>query len=80
VGASVVTSVDAPPILEFAEHVLDFVAAAVEHLVVRDGHFSIGLGRDTGGDTAIGQGMAKPVGIVPFIAQQECGLGKGLDQ
>jgi hypothetical protein len=43
VGASVVTSVDAPPILEFAEHVLDFVAAAVEHLVVRDGHFSIGL-------------------------------------
>ena len=33
-GASVVACVDAAPVLEFAEHVLDPVALAVEHCVV----------------------------------------------
>ena len=36
-GASIVTSVDASPVLEFAEHVLDLVTLAVEGLVVQDG-------------------------------------------
>ena len=35
-GASVVAGVDAPPVLEASEHVLDFVALAVEGLVVGD--------------------------------------------
>jgi hypothetical protein len=34
VGASVVTGVDAAPVPEFAEHVLDPVALAIEHSVV----------------------------------------------
>ena len=33
-GASVVAGVNAAPILEFAEHVLDFGALAVERLVM----------------------------------------------
>ncbi len=33
-GAAVVAGVDAPPVLEFAEHVLDLVALAVEHPVM----------------------------------------------
>jgi hypothetical protein len=33
--------VDAAPILEFAEHILDLVALAVEGGVVRDGHFAV---------------------------------------
>jgi len=31
VGASVVAGVDAPPVLEPAEHILDLVALAIEH-------------------------------------------------
>ena len=33
-GAAVVAGVDAPPILQLAEHVLDLVALAVERLVM----------------------------------------------
>ena len=33
--------VDASPVLEFAEHVLDFVSLAIKCLVVRDWHFSV---------------------------------------
>lgn len=43
VGASVVTGVDAPPVLEFAEHILDLVSLAIEGGVVRDGRLSVGL-------------------------------------
>lgn len=35
-GAPVVADVDAPPALEFAEHVLDAVAVAVDSPVMRD--------------------------------------------
>ena len=33
-GASIVAGVDAAPVLEFAEHVLDLVALSVERLVM----------------------------------------------
>ena len=33
-GAAIVAGVDTPPVLEFAEHVLDLVAFSVERLVV----------------------------------------------
>ena len=33
-GASIVTGVDAAPVLQFAEHVFDFVALTVEYGVV----------------------------------------------
>ena len=39
--ASVVAGVDAPPILEPAEHVLDLMALAVERAVMFDSYFSI---------------------------------------
>ena len=41
--AAVIAGVDASPVLEFAEHVLDLVALAVETRVVRDGDLAIGL-------------------------------------
>jgi hypothetical protein len=62
VGAAVVAGVNAAPVLEPAEHVLDLVTSAVEDGVVRDGHLAVGLGRYTGGDIAIGQSVAEPVG------------------
>ena len=54
-GASVVAGVDAPPVFEAAEHVFDLVALPVEVAVVRDLLFAVGLGRDAGGDAALGQ-------------------------
>ena len=41
--ASVIASVDAPPVLEFREHVLDFVPLAIEHFVMRDRDFAVGF-------------------------------------
>lgn len=41
--ASVVAGMDAAPVLESAEHVLDLVALAVEGAVVRDRDSAVGL-------------------------------------
>jgi hypothetical protein len=79
VGAAVIAGVDAAPVLELAEHVLDLVTLAVECCVVRDGHLSVGLGWDAGGDAALGQCVAEPVGIVAPVGQQGLGLGERID-
>ena len=42
-GASVVAGVDAPPVLELAEHVLDLVALAIELLSCAIGIFRLGF-------------------------------------
>ena len=42
----VVTSVDAPPVLEFSEHVFDLVTLAIELFVVRDWRLAVRLGGD----------------------------------
>jgi hypothetical protein len=41
--APVVAGVDASPVLEFPEHVLDAVALAIEGAVVRDRDFAVRL-------------------------------------
>lgn len=41
--ASVVSSVDAPPVLEASEHHLDLEALSVERLVVRDLDLAVDL-------------------------------------
>ena len=43
VSAAVVAGVDASPVLELAEHVLDLVALPVEHPVVRDLYLPVDL-------------------------------------
>ena len=42
-SASVVTGMDASPVLEAAKHVFDLVSLSVEFRVVRDRYFAIGL-------------------------------------
>jgi hypothetical protein len=76
VGAAIVASVDAPPILEPAEHVLDTMTLAIEGSVVRDLDFAVGFEWDARRDPACCQGLAEPVGIVTSIAQQGFGLGE----
>ena len=58
-GATVVSGVDASPVLEPAEHVLDFMALSIEDGVVGDGGFPIGFGGDAGGDFALGERLAE---------------------
>ena len=42
-GTSVVAGVDAPPVFEPAEHVLDFIALTIKDAVMFDGFSTIGL-------------------------------------
>lgn len=41
VGASIVAGVDAPPVLEPAEHTLDLVPLTIEHRIMFDRRFSV---------------------------------------
>jgi hypothetical protein len=57
-GASVVTGVAEPPILEPVEHILDLVPLAIEFAV------PVGLRRDARRDAAHGERLAEPVNVV----------------
>src|SRR5450631_754847 len=69
-GASVVTRVDAPPVLEPAKHILDFVTLAIERAVMFDRYFSIGFRRNARRDTALGESPAEPVGIISPVGEE----------
>ena len=68
-GAAVVSGVDAPPVFEAPEHVFDSVALFVEDGVMRNRGFAVGFRRDAGGDAALGEGGAEPVGIVTLVGE-----------
>lgn len=55
---------DAAPVLEFAEHVLDPVGLSVERSVVRNGNFAVGFRGDAGVDAPGGKGAPQPVRIL----------------
>jgi hypothetical protein len=71
-GASVISGVDASPVLEPTEHVFDLVTLAIENAVVPDRLFAVGSGRDAGRDAAFGESLAEPVGVIALIAEQLC--------
>jgi hypothetical protein len=56
VSAAVVACVDAPPVLEFPEHILDLMPCLVEVAVMGDGYLSVGSRGDAGDDAACGEG------------------------
>jgi hypothetical protein len=71
-GAAVVSGVDARPILEPSEHVLDLVALLVEDGVMGD-RDPIGFRGDAGGEAALCQGGAEPIGVVALVGQKLLG-------
>jgi hypothetical protein len=79
VGASVVAGVDAAPVFQLAEHVLDFVALAVERAIMGDRHFAVHLRRNARDNTAFGQGIAEPASIVTPVAEQSFGSWQGIE-
>jgi hypothetical protein len=66
-GATVISGVDAPPVFEAAEHVFDSVALFVKDGVIRDRDLPVGFRGDAGGDAALGEGGAEPVGVVTLV-------------
>ena len=52
-GASVVSGVDAPPVLEAGEEVLDLVSLAIEDGIVAVLDFVAAMRRDAGDDAAL---------------------------
>ena len=59
-GASVVSRVDASPVLEACEEVLDFVALAIQDGVVAVPGLVLGVRRNACGDAAPGQCLTEP--------------------
>lgn len=75
VGASVVPGVDSSPVFEAGEHVLDFVALAIEDRVVGVDRLVVAVVRDAGDDAAFGEGLPEPAAVISAIAEQAMGLG-----
>lgn len=72
-GASIVARVDAAPVLEAREQVLDLVALPVEGVVIALLDFVLAVGRDARGDTALGEGVAQGDRAVGAVGEQVLG-------
>jgi len=78
-GASVVSGCNAPPILELAEHVLDFMSLTIEVFVIIDGLLAASGRRNAGCDAFVRQGLAEPVAVVPLVAEQARSIRQGIE-
>ena len=78
-GAAVIPCMDASPVLEFSEHVLNLVALTIEPCIMRDGYLAVDFRGNAGSDAALSQSGSKPVSVVAPVRQQRLGLRKGLD-
>ena len=79
-SASIVSSVDAAPVLDAAEHVFDFVALPVKQLVIIVLDFAVFERRDTGDDIAIDERRAKAVAVITLVADQHLDLREPIKQ
>ena len=68
--ASVIAGVDAPPILELSEHVLDFMAVSIEATVIWNLDFAVGFRGDTGLNSTVSKGGAEPIWTPPKTSGQ----------
>ena len=69
-SAAVVAGVNAPPIFQLAEHVLDLVALAVERPVMGYLDFPVSFKWDAGFIISICKGFSEPVGVVALVRQE----------
>jgi hypothetical protein len=76
VGATVASGVDRPLVFEVAEHVLDLVSLFVEDGVMRDRDVPVGFRWDAGGDAALCEGGAEPVGVVTLVGEKFLATGR----
>ena len=79
-GASVVSCVDAPPVLKSSEHVFDLVSLTIERAIVRVLNFAGSMGRNAGSDAALGERFSEPARIIAPVAEHGFGRRQGIDQ
>ena len=75
-STSVVSGVDAAPILEACEQVLDLVALAVEDRIVGVLDAVAGMGRDAGCDAALEECLSKATELKARSASMELAGGR----
>ena len=77
-SAAVVAHRDTAPVLDPTEHVLDFVALAVERGIVGMLDFTVLAWRDAWIDAFVDQGGAKLVAVVAPVTEQFLGRWQGI--
>src|SRR5207248_6921150 len=79
--AAVVAGGDAARVLEFGEHVLDFVALLIERLVIGQRDFPAFGGRNARLAASFGESFSKPIAVIAPISDQGGGWRQvGKDQ
>lgn len=73
VSASIVSTVDAPPIFKACEEVLDLVALSIELGVVALLDAMLGMGRDTRHDAAFFESLTESYGTIGAVGEQVTG-------
>jgi hypothetical protein len=79
VGAAVVSRVDASPVLEAGEEVLDAVPLLIEDGVERWSAFAALLSGDAGGDAALGERVTEPARVIGPVAEHRVSARQGID-
>jgi hypothetical protein len=77
--ASIISCCDAPPVFEFPEHVLNFVALFVEGRIVSDLSLAVFPRRNTRLDPFFLQGFPEPISIIATIRKKVFGWWQGID-
>jgi len=76
VGATVIASGDAPPILELGEHILDFVALLIEYLVIGQRDFPAFGGRYARLAASLAEGGPEPIAVIATVGKKRVGDGR----
>ena len=79
-GTAVITHGDAPPVLKFGEHVLDFVPLFVEIFVIINRLFAVLSGRDAGRYSLSSQRRTEPIAVIASICQHFFDSGQFVDK
>jgi len=80
VGASVVSCVDASPVLEASEEVLDFVSLPIERRVVSMLDFVQRMRGDAGGYAACRESLSEPERAIGAVGEHGFGVRQGVDE
>lgn len=72
---AIIACVDASPVLDFGEQVLDQVPLFVGRLVVAILHFAVSFWRDARSDPACCKRGAEPVTVVALVVHKFLGVG-----
>ncbi len=78
--AAIVSGGNTSPVLNFGEHILDFVALPVEGFVIVEGVLSVFPAGDAGRDAAFGQLLTEPGAVIASICDQRASLWQGWKQ